>query len=751
MLCIVACSTIARDTIKIHQATITFGKHPKNGRHLAYSSPIIIIVRNKTDEIPTWALSILSKHTFIADSSKYIYEEGDEITDWLPEYKYDIQNPPKIPLLVRSLSKISTEKFSDNTYIIRKETNIKELANNPMVISIDSFSPIELFSRTARHHHFPLANIQLGKNITIATGDTGIDKEHASFYDPNYQLIQSQSFNPQPHIKIKNIITAIPGVTDYRGADGSHGTLTASAAAGFEASTDNIGVADGATLSILDLTPAHQDDDLFLPTSRYGMSFENWIEGTITITGASVFSFSFGAYNYGRYDSLSALLDKLAVKYPKVLFFVASGNGGKTKNWQTSSPCTAKNVICVGASMGGSYYWWHNENTQETKIADFTSHGPLADGRTSPLIFAPGVYEWVSFGYFLPIAGHNHQVRESGTSIATPHAAGVGAEIQSDYKKKMNGMLPNATYSTVLMLMSTKEMTGVVTTTSNVNPVKLLTTATYNSFGFPTITSRSIYIVEDEIRTGDSIRVYCGVVENTLIESFRSILYWRDPPAAEYTNKAIINNLMMFIIYKHVLIGEGKNELDNFQQIKNKNVFLEKDNWIRIVVKEKDGQVMQGPQWFALGLQGKFSTFNKDCGSCYPTDIESCGTELGNRYCNTTNGNMTECLLSAPEIKPSTALQQCSTDTYFGRINPETNECVAEKCRTGGYYYDSDAKTCVCLPGFRYSYYECSPVDLKMKIVESLVPVTEIQSGNTNENGRIITYIIIGIVLYTIL
>ena len=108
--------------------------------------------------------------------------------------------------------------------------------------------------------------------------------------------------------------------------------------------------------------------------------------------------------------------------------FCAAGNSGPAER-TIATPGVSLKVITVGAS------------DDRDQVASFSSRGPTADGFEKPDIVAPGV---------AIIAGRarntamgtvidDHYVEASGTSMATPLAAGIGALILKEH----NGITPD--------------------------------------------------------------------------------------------------------------------------------------------------------------------------------------------------------------------------------------------------------------------------------------------------------------------
>ena len=129
-------------------------------------------------------------------------------------------------------------------------------------------------------------------------------------------------------------------------------------------------------------------------------------------TNADILSLSLGAAisQCDGTDSLSLAVDN-AVSAGKIVT-VAAGNLGPGAGTITSPGCSKK-AITVGASDDAD------------NIASFSSRGPTADGRTKPDVVAPGVG-------IISLNNSATGIRSmSGTSMATPHVAGVAALLKS--------------------------------------------------------------------------------------------------------------------------------------------------------------------------------------------------------------------------------------------------------------------------------------------------------------------------------
>jgi len=224
-------------------------------------------------------------------------------------------------------------------------------------------------------------------------------------------------------------------LNEASGAGGGHGTLCASSIAA--QGIANNGVVKG-------MAP---DAKLVAVANYYagGSSFEAWrfvAEGYdgIPDTGdeASIGSFSFGysgVVDAGT-DVSSLYLDWLTRVYStNTTYMVALGNGGHGYG-TVASPGGSPGIISVGAASsrgsGNARSWG--------EIASWTDRGPNSQGRMDPDIVAVG---WSATGdrTLNEVEDANSATTSwSGTSLATPVAAGLMALVHQAYLEEYGGM-----------------------------------------------------------------------------------------------------------------------------------------------------------------------------------------------------------------------------------------------------------------------------------------------------------------------
>jgi serine protease AprX len=192
--------------------------------------------------------------------------------------------------------------------------------------------------------------------------------------------------------------------------DNGHGTHVASIAAGSGAQSNGkyVGVAPEASLYVAKVLRADGGGSM-----SGVMAGVEWavLDQQVQIVNLSLG----GTGSCDGTDALSTLCDE-AVTQAGVVMCVAAGNTGPAPQ-TVGPPGCARFVITVGAS------------DDKDQMASFSSRGPTSDGRIKPDIVYPGVgivaaqAEGTSLGRVVE-PGY---VSLDGTSMATPHAAGVAA------------------------------------------------------------------------------------------------------------------------------------------------------------------------------------------------------------------------------------------------------------------------------------------------------------------------------------
>lgn len=157
------------------------------------------------------------------------------------------------------------------------------------------------------------------------------------------------------------------------------------------------------------------------------------------VWGADVINLSLGSPPTKDYEE-DPLYDAFERLKDYMLICAAIGNEGPDPQ-TVSSPGSLPNVIGVGAV------------DKDGNVADFSSRGPTPDGRIKPDVVAPGVNIWsgITIETYLDFVsdyiGDGFSAL-SGTSMATPHVAGLLALAVELFKKE----LPEVRLNTTLAL-----------------------------------------------------------------------------------------------------------------------------------------------------------------------------------------------------------------------------------------------------------------------------------------------------------
>ncbi|MHA1271022.1 MAG: S8 family peptidase [Candidatus Helarchaeota archaeon] len=238
-----------------------------------------------------------------------------------------------------------------------------------------------------------------GDGITVAVVDTGIDKNHP---DLKGKVVLQEDFTTEKGTNMENV-------------DGNgHGTHVASTIAGTGAASKGKykGVAPKAKLIAAKVL-----------ASNGSGSFSGVIAGIdwAAQQDCQVMNLSLGANVYGSCDGTDAVCQAVDAAMDKgIVMCIAAGNSGPEAK-TVGTPGCAKKVITVGAT---------DKNDQ---IAWFSSRGPTADNRVKPDVCLPGVNIVAARAKDTTMGtpvGSNY-TSASGTSMATPHCAGVAALIKS--------------------------------------------------------------------------------------------------------------------------------------------------------------------------------------------------------------------------------------------------------------------------------------------------------------------------------
>ena len=272
------------------------------------------------------------------------------------------------------------------------------------------------------------------------------------------------------------------------------------------------------------------------------------------VTNSWGYSFSpYSCYNSVPYLTNDREYDFIARKYPKVLQVFATGNDQQICNegYLTAS-WNMKNVLFVGAV----------DNNEV--LADFSSCGPLYDGRIVPHVVGMGV------DVYSTALDQSYEYM-SGTSMSTPGVTGSVALLYEAYKKKYNEF-PTSSLAKALVCNTAKDL-------GNPGPDY--------QYGFGRIDIlKAVESVEDASFFEGNVKNTQTVEHEFTIESgvdqLKITLVWNDRPAYPGVASALVDDMDLSIekpdggiVYPLVLnplapssIAENKTDnINNIEQV----------------------------------------------------------------------------------------------------------------------------------------------------------------------------------------
>ena len=313
---------------------------------------------------------------------------------------------------------------------------VRGIASDPAVIKISLSVPMRLLNNNARgiiqshntdQEPWSVLNLD-GSGQIVGVSDTGIDENSCYFIDKqNGPSIKSTIYDPKidhNHRKIRQYITYSGSSGDVHEGHGSHvcgsiaGSCLANDANAPEYQYKYHGMAPNAKLAFFDIMGQDNSGDLFIPV-HFGDLFS-----PAYMAGARIHSNSWGGGFV--YDSFCLDVDEYLYDNPDFLVFFAAGNDGPDPV-TILSPGLSKNSVAVAAS--------ENSILSIGIISSFSAQGPAFDGRIKPDITVPG--SGINSALAHTSGSETCQTtQKSGTSMATPIAAGSATLIRQYFKDK---------------------------------------------------------------------------------------------------------------------------------------------------------------------------------------------------------------------------------------------------------------------------------------------------------------------------
>ena len=447
---------------------------------------------------------------------------------------------------------------------------IQKIANLPFVAYISSqhMKPVSLNNKNRSASGFDILAYPGGRNlqgagVTLGIGDDGDASTHI---DNSVHLINRNPGGPTHH--------------------GTH-TMGTMAGAGI-VSPRYKGMAPKATVigqyfsDILVNSPYYVAD--------YGM----------VITNNSYYSSANGCVGEGEYDVMSSYVDNLMNTDRTILHVFASGNDGAL----TCSPYpmqygtvksgfqTGKNVMTVGA-IDNTY----SANTYVA--ANFSSGGPVEDGRLKPEIVAGG------FAINSTIQ-NNAYGTDYGTSMASPTVAGAMGLLYERYRQLHSGANPTAALIKAVTCNGADDI-------GNPGPDFIYGFGHLNAVNAVEALENNTYFTGVTNNGGSQTFSITGVPAGT--SQLKVLLHWNDPAAAPYASTALVNNLDLAVtapdasIHHPLILDPSPGNVTNVavEGVDNRNnieqVVINNPPAGDFTVTVLGSNIPQGPQDFVVAYQ----------------------------------------------------------------------------------------------------------------------------------------------------
>lgn len=317
-----------------------------------------------------------------------------------------------------------------------------------------------------------------GEGQVVGIIDTGLDADMCYFRDPAQGLPPQNVCNGGKVVNAnERKVLAVDflwtnecngGISNTEWDSHGHGTHVAGTVAGDNFANPIIhdpgdGMAPGARLVIQDggyqVDPCADLPGIGCPVVDLNPLFQQAYD-----QGARLHTNSYGdqedTFPQNNYTAASQDVDEFMWNHKDFQVFFAAGNSGPGSG-SVGSPSTAKDVISVGATRHGS---------SAESMASFSSCGPTDDNRIKPDLTIPG-QSVVSANDDGTITSNNcNTTTMSGTSMASPAAAGFGALARQYYADGFypsgaatpaDAFTPTSALVKATLLSSAQNMTGV--------------------------------------------------------------------------------------------------------------------------------------------------------------------------------------------------------------------------------------------------------------------------------------------------
>ncbi len=363
-----------------------------------------------------------------------------------------------------------------------------------------------------------------GSGIVVAVADSGLDADHGDFGN---RIIST---------------TDVVGDGSTADAHSGHGTHVSCTVLGDGSRGGYAGIAPQAEL-IFQAMENDQSGQFLSPSLNY-------ILNQAYNAGARIHTNSWGssqASDQGKYTSSSEDVDDRSNTYDRyyngqegLLILFAAGNDGPGTG-TVGSPSTAKNTLTVGNHQ-------NRYGNAPDVIMSGSSRGPTDDGRIKPDVVAPGGYvRSCRAQEAQDIAGatwsSQYYLEYTGTSMATPNAAGAAALVREYLLEVAQRPAPQGALIKALLILGAEDIgtRNIPNDDEGWGRINLRDTLAPSG-------GRGIWVDDRSVlsKTGNS-KTY--VFNVTYANSpFKVVLAWSDERGNRFSTTQLVNDLDLEVI-----------------------------------------------------------------------------------------------------------------------------------------------------------------------------------------------------------
>ena len=372
-----------------------------------------------------------------------------------------------------------------------------------------------------------------GSGQIVAVADSGLDEDHGDFG------------------------TRVVGNNDVIG-DGStadkhsgHGTHVSCTVLGDGAQGGYAGVAPEAELYF----QAMENDN----TGNFQSPSLNYLLNSAYSAGARTHTNSWGSSqtsDHGKYTSSAEDIDDRSNYYDRyyngreglTILFAAGNDGPNTGT--VGAPATAKNTIAVGNHQ-------NRYSGAPDTIMSGSSRGPTDDGRIKPDVIAPGGYVRSCKAQEAADTGSStwsstYYLEYTGTSMATPNAAGAAAMIREYLEEIAQRPSPQGALVKALMVLGATDLGSrdIPNDSEGWGKVNLRETLAPTSGQGIWVDDRSVLS-----GTGNSKTYTFNITQSN--GGLKTVLAWSDERGSTFSSKQLVNNLDLEITSPSGLVYLG--------------------------------------------------------------------------------------------------------------------------------------------------------------------------------------------------